>query len=206
MATSLAAAQVRVNQGRRSPPAWMSPSKRSTYLHQWLQKQDRPTTGSNQRSRSPPEGRDVGYPATSEESRRGSLPTALLTIGDNMQSGDAGSSPLATAQAAAMMGMLAGLARPEEEARRGAEASSSAEELTMQGITTFGVHTESTTFTVVLGFAILTILYCCKLSLGNSQMFQSCKSSRPILPQYYVQSIPTLQPANPPAQPYVHRA
>ena len=28
-----------------------------------------------------------------------------------------------------MMGMLAGLARPEEEARRGAEASSSAEEL-----------------------------------------------------------------------------
>ena len=54
------------------------------------------------------------------------------------------------------------------------EISSSvdAKGLTMQGITTFGVHKESTTFTVVIVFAILIILYWYKLSLGNSQMFQ----------------------------------
>ena len=45
--------------------------------------------------------------------------------------------------------------------------SADAEELTMQRITTFGVHKESTNFTVVLVFAILMILYCCKLSLRN---------------------------------------
>ena len=83
------------------------------------------------------------------------------------------------------------------------EISSSvdAEELTMQGITTFDVHKESTTFTVVLVFAILTILYCCKLSLGNWQMFQSCKSSRPVLPQYHACPVDTHAATSKPSSP-----